>query len=371
MTMASLPHRRRTVPLVSALVRQLAGVLDRVARTLRRPSVVIVVGEGGLRRLVRRGGRVRSQRAMGWADLEGAAGRRRSRLCEVRLEASRVIDRVVEVPAAGRDHLPAILDLQIERMTPWAADRVAYDHVTLDKGSAAGTVSVRIVAASRTGVEDVVSRLKAAGVRPVCVGTAADPLDRASPVNLLARRAGEGPELLLRASRWILGLLVALTLGAGALSAVRLHAAERAVETLQARLADARGRLDLATRHEGPDDAARRIERRKAAALATVVLVEDLARRLPDGTFLTELSIEDGSLRLAGVSLDASDLIAILEASPILSGARFSASVVRELDGRREQFRIAAVIDPAAAPGDEASRTEQREAAIDPEVPAL
>ena len=45
---------------------------------------------------------------------------------EVRLDGSRVLSKLLQLPAASRSYLDSIVAHQVERNTPWAADRVVF-----------------------------------------------------------------------------------------------------------------------------------------------------------------------------------------------------------------------------------------------------
>ncbi len=75
-----------------------------------------------------------------------------------------------------------------------------------------------------------------------------------------------------------------------------------------------------------------------------VLVLEDLSAVLPDGTYLTDLSVDGRTLRISGLSSAPSDLIAILDGSALLAHVRFTAPVTRDRNGDRDSFEIEAVI---------------------------
>jgi general secretion pathway protein L len=71
-----------------------------------------------------------------------------------------------------------------------------------------------------------------------------------------------------------------------------------------------------------------------------VVLLAEVTRVLPDHTWLTELSWQDGDLRLVGYSQQPTSLIALLEDSELFGGARFGAPVTTDPRVGLERFNI-------------------------------
>lgn len=79
----------------------------------------------------------------------------------------------------------------------------------------------------------------------------------------------------------------------------------------------------------------------KKSRIPMVSIVEEMARAVPDNTFLTELSVSGDMVRFAGVSSSAAALIPVLEASPLFSAPTFMEPVVRAIDQSGERFSIA------------------------------
>jgi general secretion pathway protein L len=77
-----------------------------------------------------------------------------------------------------------------------------------------------------------------------------------------------------------------------------------------------------------------------------LVVVEALARALPDTSYLTELNLERATLRIVGRADDAPALIALLERSGHLKDVHFFAPTTRGADGARFVFHIEARVEP-------------------------
>jgi general secretion pathway protein L len=82
----------------------------------------------------------------------------------------------------------------------------------------------------------------------------------------------------------------------------------------------------------------------KAERPASVELLEELSRRLPDDTWLFRLEVRDGKVHLQGTSTRASSLIAELEGSAFFQGARFASPVTQDGASGRERFHLSASV---------------------------
>src|SRR5262249_342518 len=86
---------------------------------------------------------------------------------------------------------------------------------------------------------------------------------------------------------------------------------------------------------------------------SALILLEALARALPDSAYLTELTLDRMALRLVGFTTDAPSLIAPLERSGHLSEVHFFAPATRAADGRHFRFSIEAKVEPHPTIGGE------------------
>jgi general secretion pathway protein L len=71
-----------------------------------------------------------------------------------------------------------------------------------------------------------------------------------------------------------------------------------------------------------------------------------LTAALPDGTWLSDLSLKSGDLTFDGQSADAAKLIAVLSAVPGLHNPNFTAPVTRTADGKADLFSLDAQVKP-------------------------
>jgi len=88
-------------------------------------------------------------------------------------------------------------------------------------------------------------------------------------------------------------------------------------------------------------------QRARAAYLQSTVrgrarapeILRELTGLLPDSVYLTELNFRERSVEITGLAPSASQLLPVIEASPLFSGVEFSAPIVAQGAGL-ERFRI-------------------------------
>jgi general secretion pathway protein L len=274
----------------------------------------------------------------------------RTRPVEVRLDGSRVLTKILRLPTASRTYLDPIVRHQLDRATPWAADRVVFDYaIADDEPTSDGQIAVRLVATSRDVLDDAMARLTAAGIEADVVGTSEDPIDRPSGVNLL-QSAGSGQRALRR--RRVEATLIAILLiglSVSVLTGWRLYAVGATAAEIQAETDATRAGLDAARAGMNLTDNRQRLIARKQDETPVVVLLDKISQLIPVNTYLTELTIENGEVKLVGLSSDAPALIELLEADDALSEVRFAAPTMRDEGATQDRFEIAARIGSPAA----------------------
>ncbi len=265
-------------------------------------------------------------------------------LVVLRLPYEECLLRTVSPPSSARARLTDILGLDIERVTPFRRDQVYFDHMIANRPPADGRLQVEQVIVEKARVDPLLGALRGWGIgveRVECwnrAGTA--PL----PVNLLARapvkRSGAG---LLTA---VLALL-AVVLGASVVW-LDFDRYDRALGEIDTQLQLAR--KDLATLRKTRDvqataqAQASQLMARKQQRRPTVTVIDDLARSLPDDSWLTSLHIEGQTVDLFGFSKSTTALVQTLQAdamhAPGRGEVRLTAPITFDTGRKAEQFSL-------------------------------
>jgi general secretion pathway protein L len=297
----------------------------------------------------------------------------RSSFVILELPADVVVVRRIAVPVRAREFLPGIIRNQIERLSPWHADQVVYgidaDVNTEDPASLDARVLIVLrsvideardeLAAMGLAVDRVVARRPPPSYPPQAgegrAGAAAETpappqgRDRVSkPVALWSRLADISPENLAEPCRRVgLGIAAAVVLSIGLSLWAMTSAASLGGEgeEVAARI------TTLQRRIQGPRSVASLNPRERAwyakeTSPVAAIVFEALSRALPDSAYVTELRLEEATLRMIGLTTDAPSLIAPLEHSGHLIDVRFFAPTTRGPDGVLFRFNIEARVEP-------------------------
>ncbi len=256
--------------------------------------------------------------------------------------------RQIQLPLAAEENLRQVLGFEMQRKTPFRAEQVFFDYRVTARRVESKNIGVQLWLVPRDYVENILNALADWDLVP--------DLDKGS------NKAGVGifPFVSSDAARApssrLNRLLVALNLALlGCAVAIPLVQQQRQLDQLRARFEEVREAATTASELQQQIDTrsarARYLFGRKSERPASVELLEELSRRLPDDTWLFRVDMRDGKVNLQGTSKRASSLIAALEDSHFLRGASFASPVTQDGNSGRERFHLSAsvVVRPTKA----------------------
>lgn len=274
-----------------------------------------------------------------WLLLPAAGGLRRSLL----------------LPAAARERLREVLGFEIERQTPFAAADVYYDGRVLGVRDD-GQLQAELVVVPRARADAAIAQLGALSGWLDGIDLA-DAEGRPLGVNLLpvSQRYQRGNPWRI----WNLALLALAVLGlALGLSQVldNRHAAAAQLQADVARRStQARSVSQQRQRLVDAVEGGAYLQAQRNARPSVVEVVDELARRLPDGTYLEKVSIEGGQLTLIGLSNQAAALVGKLEGAKQWRAPALSGALQPDPRARSDRFTLVAQLNDASANAQDAA----------------
>jgi general secretion pathway protein L len=266
----------------------------------------------------------------------------------LRLASGQVLQRRVELPLAAAENLREVLGFEMDRLTPFKAETVAYDFRIAAADREAQRLTVDVAVAPRAAIDEAVRAVAALGLTPDRVGPA-EGGDQAMWFNLLSAADSAESGGSLRRLNAVLAVLLALLLAGAVLWPLQRKQADLA--ELENRLAESRAAAAAteALRERiaaAQDRNSFLVQRRQATPLAVAVLAE-LTERLADDTWLAQLHIGEGQVLLSGYAPAAAALVPMLEDAPLFADVKFDSPVMPDARVGRERFNLSAKIAPA------------------------
>lgn len=269
---------------------------------------------------------------------------RRPAELELRLEPGEYLRRDLDLPLAAEGSLREAVELQLDRLTPFTADEVVFQCGVRERDPAAKRLGAWLAAAPAVRVRSILDWVGEQPDRPPRPPRSPPQPDGPFVLRyVLSRERRGGLGWVLAAGSLALFVAAATAhMHNGEVELTRLHDAVAEVRR------DAAEAPELAERMEQVRAATFTVHDRRTARPPLVDVLEDLSVRLPDDTYLQRFEVQHSEVRLFGISAAASNLIRLLEESPLLADVRFESSVTRDVATGKERFSIAARLVPAA-----------------------
>jgi general secretion pathway protein L len=270
-----------------------------------------------------------------------------------------VLRKTLVLPAAIEDSLHQALSYDLDRHTPFRADELYFDAAIVDRDPMRNTLQVELAAARRAVVDPLLRHAENFGARVVAVSVDPPEAAQSSRLDLLPQEGRNGDSAF---ARWYVAI-PALLLVAGIAAALVLPLWQKRSEAiaLNEQSDDARARATVS------DGLRTQLERRvgdfnfalerKYAFPATLQVLEDVTRILPDDTWLTQLELrsvrgKEGQreLTLRGESANAGRLVSLLEESRLFTQTAPRSPTTKIQPGPGEIFDVGAQLKPLPAP---------------------
>ncbi|MGH6942670.1 MAG: PilN domain-containing protein [Geminicoccaceae bacterium] len=326
-------------------LRELAGLVPRRLRGAgrrERRGLVLELGEGESVLLERtaNGERTLGTGAPGHDRRLGELLRRRRRPVTLRLRSELGLRKVLDLPLAARDDVDQLLRFEMDRVTPFRADEVYFAQRVLGSDLPNRRISVELQVAPKRVVERALEIARGLGVVPARIELADLGSDGQEALDLLPGEVGEGRrESRLNRALAVLALVLALIAVGIPLQRQRATVAELEAQVAAAR-ADAEQSLTLRKRLDQISQGAQFLLAEKNRHVLVTEVLAELTRLIPDQAHVVQLQLSGGTVQLQGYAATASDLIGLLDQSPLFKGPRFRSPVIQDPRRGLERFHL-------------------------------
>ena len=266
---------------------------------------------------------------------------------EVVVAPDKVLVKQIQLPLAAEENLRQVLGFEMQRQTPFRAEQVYFNYRVLARRPHNQQLDVQLSVVPRTVIE---------GIMDSVAGWRLEPCERAAKTDqddgvfaFAPGDAGQRPSSGLKRGLLVLNLALVV-----AVVAIPLVQQQHYLEQLRVQLGEIREAATTASnlqqridQHQTRSDY---LFAQKSGRPASVQLLEELSRRLPDDTWLFRVEVRGAKVNLQGTSTRASALIAELEGSRFLEDVRFASPVTQDGASGRERFHLSARIVSPATP---------------------
>jgi general secretion pathway protein L len=248
--------------------------------------------------------------------------------------------RSIEIPLRARERVHAIARQELEHRTPFQAEGVYLGMVIEPRQKDSETLTIRQTIARRDVVESAVRRLELP-LADVCFVAPATGDDDSLACSISLRPE---PDREVPFTRRLLRILaVVAVLVAGLDAALFWWRQERTITAIEAQTAVVREQARVV--HGLEQEIARirsalRTLEKQRTSLSTADLWREMSRLLPDHSWATEWRFRAGLVSMAGFSAAATELVGLIEKSPVFSQASLDAPITFDAVNGRERFSL-------------------------------
>jgi general secretion pathway protein L len=275
-----------------------------------------------------------------------------------------VLTRNIKLPMAVEENLRQTVGFELDRFTPFKPEQAYFDVQIIDRDHSRNRLSVRLHVAKRTSIDPLITLARELGLS-VAAATPSSGVTAAGAgrsIDLLHDLV-RSPVNLQRIRWWRIAMAsVAITLIALFLIVPVWQKRSAAIGLLsplaEAKLAAHETDI-LRDRLKYLVDEHNRLLDKKWSTPSTLIILEELSRRLGDDTYLNEFSFDGKSaIHIQGESAAAASLVEGLENSHMFKEVGFKSQLTKLSGTPVDRFHIAAVLEnetrPKRSPASEA-----------------
>jgi len=248
------------------------------------------------------------------------------------------------LPLAAEHDLRRIIEIDLDRQSPFTPSQVYFDMEVTARDVAAGRITVQLALAKRAVVDPVIGMCVKINLNVSAV-LVDSPDDNSNRLNLF--RSKRLPLWSwIRQSRYAALVLILASLIIANVTIILWHQG-RTVTSLTEAVVEARKTADVADKLRtqiNVKEQANLVLMEKRNAPAAVALLAELSRILPDTVWLTGFEQSDQEFFLIGQTPSAADLVPLLEKSDLFKDIRFRAPVIPADRPGFERFDLAVAL---------------------------
>lgn len=264
----------------------------------------------------------------------------------LRLPYTACFTRQLELPAAARRDFSRLLNLELERSTPFKFRDVLTAHAVTGTPNAKGLLKVQQVIVKRPAIDSLKSQIEALGYVVSRVDCTGEDHVKPLPVNFLAAGPVTDAKRVSGLYSTVTGLLALGLMASAAYLYIGRH--EQVLQSLQAQIdglkVKAASQKEALIKSQAAFAHVENYYKLRSGTVSKVILLEELTRLLPDSAWVSDLKMDSTTLEIAGLATSATSLIPLLERSSVFMDVASAASLTFDPREEKERYAIRARI---------------------------
>lgn len=263
--------------------------------------------------------------------------------CNICIPAKRILNRTISLPISTEENLQNVVAYEMDRYTPFKSDDVYFDVKVQERDKKEQKITVVLSVIKKAVLDEVLEFANSAGLSIRSIFSAGDGTtgEVENYTFLKEHQLGSGQRSSSLINKYLFIFAMLLGLIALVLPIVKnfLTAEQYKSELLQME-ADISEARDLQSKYKAIKQDVEFISKQSTNSVRVLELLNELTKIVPDDTSLSRLSLEEGIVRIRGLSASASKLISIIDSAENYTGVRFVAPVTQNSKTGKESFTI-------------------------------
>jgi len=266
------------------------------------------------------------------------------------------LTRQIEMPRAAEENLRQAVEFELNRYTPFKAGDVYFDYRVLRRALGEHGMTLEIAVVPKARVYPSLAALAKAGLRPAAVVLGDDLGGERVPLNLLPPERRRKPAPRFSVANTVLAgvVLIAFAVALALPILQKRHDIAVLNPLVERAKEEAEGVDQLKTELDTLVKNYDFLLQRKHAYPAASIVMDELTRILPDGTWLQQLNLRSHpkgwEVQIQGETTISSQLASIIEDSPMFREATFKSPLIKGQGQGSERFHLAAELEPTPVP---------------------
>ncbi len=259
----------------------------------------------------------------------------------IELKESHFLIRQLSLPVGARSYIDGIIRSQIDRLMPWKAEQTLFGWAIVQENK--NDLAVCIAATKKTKIDELLIPFNDLRTKKIYCEVTVKIEDQRHTIRLPINHLSSMPKASSAIIRRLLSgfLVIVFILYISDLSMQYFIRSE--IDAIQLRLENIkREKIELTNKNDQSSDEIVIATDLKRNERPVVEVLNELARILPDNTYLTAITIEKRIIHIEGISTDVTSLPALIDSSDFFTNATFSAATTRQQAG--DSFRIDAIV---------------------------
>ncbi len=256
------------------------------------------------------------------------------------LKENEVLKKTITLPLAAKNTVRQVLGFEMDRSTPFKQEDVYFDYILHDDVDERNELQVELYVAKRDVIDSIVRTSSDWQISLDAITIEGNDIDNDINLLPLEKRTQGNPT-----RHYLTTILILLCCILGfSIFYMPILQQEKEIGSIETALTKYRKEVLIVQNLKNEKNIlienSQYLVKKYSSSPPAIIQLNELAKILPDNTWVSRLIIKDNEMQLQGESDNATGLIRLLESSPIFKSARFRSPTIINKNTQKERFQL-------------------------------